>query len=274
MIVGQTTPLELLSVPVWRQGQGWITEYYTDGTREEIDAVAGQYAGAAGVNEVRVSQLAKPFWRVTVAFAGRTREEAQNPPNPDNQVETTWAFPRNELQRDIWTHPRVEEQLRAMSLTYRGRFRADVEAWLGGQSSIEYTDNAGAAQSVELSAEALIGVAVAFGAQDAEIREFFDALSEGVTTYKYSQRVLRLTRTGPTSGEWLQANTNVNRVWTRAKVIADLQPPDWIQAKLPEGFYWKTEPEEEMAGTKLQMTQEWEYFGVRYSEFAYGEPIS
>jgi hypothetical protein len=41
---------------------------------------------------------------------------------------------------------------------------------------------------------------------------------------------------------------------------------------MPAGFWFKNEPEEDQVGAKLQMTQEFEFFGSRYSTFAYGAP--
>lgn len=261
--------------PIWRQGYGWTSEYHFDGTREEVDVKAALYAGTAGVMEVRYSDLGGGFWRVTVLFAGQTAADAQSPANPNDLVEVTWAFPRNDLQRDLWTHPRVESQLALMTRVYRGRFRADVEAWLNGTTSIEVpTANGSGVEEVELSYESLLGVAAGFGANRDEIGAFLDALSEGQQTYIYSRRVLRVTRTGPTAGTWLQANTNTNRVYSKGRVIAELGPPAWVQAKMAAGYWFKHEPEEQQAGTKLEMVQEFEWFGDRFSTFAYGAAIT
>ena len=261
-------------IPVWRQGVGWTSEYALEGTRAQVDAAAASYAGASGVLEIRYQELGGGLWRASVAFAGKTKEDAQNPPSPDTLVEAQWSFPRNDLQRDIWTHPRVEAQLRNMATAYRARFRADVEKWISGEATIEVPTTAGSTTDLTLTAEGLRDVAVGFGANAEEIDAFFDALMEGQTSYIYSRRVLRLTRTGPTAGEWLASNTNTNRVYTRAGLIAATNPPDWVRLKMPEGYWFKHEPEEQSNGDRLETVQEFEYFGVRYSTFAYGEPVA
>ena len=261
-------------IPVWRQGVGWTSEYALEGTREQVDAASASYAGAAGVLEIRYQELGGGLWRASVAFAGKTREDAQNPPAPDSLVETSWAFPRNDLQRDIWTHPRIEAQLRNMGTAYRARFRADVEKWLQGDASIEVPTATGGTADLTLSAEGLRAVAVEFGADGEEIDAFFAALTEGQTSYIFSRRVLRLTRTGPTKGEWLASNTNTNRVFTRAGLISAINPPDWVALKMPSGYWFKHEPEEQSNGDRLETVQEFEYFGERYSVFAYGEPVA
>lgn len=262
-------------LPTWRQGYGWTSEYAYEGTRAEVDIKANQYAGAAGVMEVRYADMGGGLYRVTVAFAGQTAADAQSPANPNDLVEVTWAFPRNDLQRDLWTHPRVEAQLARMTRVYRGRFRADVEAWLNGTTSVEVpTADGSGVEEVELSHDALVDAAARFGANREEIGAFLDALSEGQQTYIYSRRVLRVTRTGPTAGTWLQANTNTNRVYTKGRVIAELSPPAWVQAKMAAGYWFKHEPEEQQAGTKLEMVQEFEWFDSRYSTFAYGAAIA
>lgn len=261
-------------IPVWRQGIGWTSEYAMEGIRAQVDAVATSYAGAEGVIEIRYQELGGGLWRATIAFAGKTREEAQDPPSPDSQVETTWAFPRNDLQREIWQHPRIEEQLRNMSSVYRARFRADVEKWMAGEVTVDSPDGSGGTTEMTLSAEALKAAAAQFGANPAEIQMFLDTLTEGQTTYIESRRVLRLTRIGPTRGEWYKANTFTNRCFTRARLVADLNPPDWVAHKMPAGFWFKHEPEESQGGQKIEMMQEFEYFGTRFSTYTYGAAIT
>ena len=262
-------------VPVWRQGVGWASEYALEGTRANVDAAASSYAGATGVVEIRYQEIGGDLWRATVVFAGRTKEEAQNPPAPDDLVQESWAFPRNDLQRDLWNHPRVEAQLVKMSTKYRARFKADVEAWLGGQDTISVPKVSGdGTDEITLSLEELVRVAVAFGAVSTEITAFLTVLSEGQQFYVESRRVLRWTRTGPTKGQWLRANSNTNRVMTKARVIREAAPPDWVQLKMPDGYWLKHVPEEEQTNERLQMTQEWEYFGLRFSSFAYGEALT
>ena len=269
--------LEQPPTPVWRQGFGWTSDYVLEGRRAEVDAAVAAYAGAAGVIEIRYQDLGADLWRATVSFAGQTREQAQNPPNPDTQVEVTWAFPRNDLQRDIWTHPRVEAQLRRMNAVYRARFRADVEAWIQGTTSVEApkpgATNASDTTDLQLTRQNLIDIARSFGAQEAEIGAFLDVLTEGQLFYIHSRRVLRWTRTGPTQGEWFKANSNTNRVFRRSTLISQITPPTWVQLKMPDGYWFKHEPEEQQTGTKLEMAQEFEYFGASYSTFTYGDPL-
>jgi hypothetical protein len=273
-IVGTAQLVEQTPIPVWRQGVGWTTEYSADGDRSQVDAVASQWVGVQGVIEIRYSQPAKPFWRVTVAFAGRSIQDATAPPDPDSQVEVTWAFPRNELQRDLWTHPTVEAQLQNMSMAYRGRFRADVESWLNGQSSVDVAGPDGTSTQLDLTFENLVSNATQFGAQAPAIEAFLRTLAAGQQFYLSSQRVLRVTRTGPTQGQWLVANSFTNRLHTRNRIIRDFAPPEWVRLKMPDGFWFKQEPEEEQAGTRLTMTQEFQFFGEIYSTFAYGDALT
>lgn len=262
-------------VPVWRQGIGWASEYALEGTRANVDAAASGYAGSTGVVEIRYQEIGGDLWRATVVFAGRTREEAQNPPSPDSLVQESWAFPRNDLQRDLWNHPKVEAQLVRMKATYRARFKADVEAWLAGTESVSVPKADGnGTEDLNLTLEGLTSVAVAFGAESAVMTAFLQSLSEGQQFYIESRRVLRWTRTGPTRGQWLQANSNTNRVMSRARVIREANPPEWVRLKMAEGYWFKHEPEEEQTNERLQMTQEWEWFGTRFSTFAYGDPLT
>ena len=265
--------VEQPGTPVWRQGQGWVSEYKIEGLYDDVDATAQGYAGQSGVVEIRYTQLGGDLWQATVVFAAKTKEDAQTPATPDSLVEVTWAFPRNDIQREVWVHPRLEAQLQKMNLTYRGRFRADVEAWLQGQLSLTMKGVDGTENDMELGYEQLVKVAVGFGAEESEIRLFLSDLADGAQTYNYSRRVLRNVRTGPTAGEWWKANANTNRLYSRGKLIAEINPPAWVAYKMPEGYWFKHEPDEEQVGTKLQMNQEYEYFGLRYSRFSYGEPI-
>lgn len=274
-LIGPTGIVTQPAVPVWRTGVGWASEYAFEGTRTEVDGEVVPYAGTAGVIEIRYTELGGGLWRGTVVFAGKTKEEAQDPPSPDSLVEVSWAFPRNDLQRDIWTHPRVEAQLARMSSGYRSRFRADVEAWMAGTTTIQASPRPGAeAEEIELSEASLTAVAVAWGAQATEIAAFFDVLTKGQQFYIFSRRVLRLSRTGPTEGEWWKANTNTNRVYARNRLVTELSPPEWVSFKMPQGYWFKHEPEEEQSGSRLTMTQEFEYFGADYSRFTYGNPIT
>jgi hypothetical protein len=273
-LVGPEGIITQSPVPVWRTGVGWASEYAFEGTREEVDAAVVPYAGTVGVIEIRYTELGGTLWRGTVVFAGKTREEAQEPPSPDSLVEVSWAFPRNDLQRDIWTHPRVEAQLARMPAGYRARFRADVEAWMAGTTTIQSpTGPNRQIEEVELSAEALTQIAVAFGASATEITAFFDVLTKGQSFYIFSRRVLRLQRVGPTTGQWWKANANTNRVYRRARLISELSPPDWVAFKMPDGYWFKHQPEEDQSGTRLTMVQEFEYFGADYSQFTYGAPL-
>jgi hypothetical protein len=273
-LIGPAGVITQSPVPVWRTGVGWASEYAFEGTRSEVDGAVVPYAGTAGVIEIRYTELGGGLWRGTVVFAGKTREEAQEPPSPDSLVEVSWAFPRNDLQRDIWTHPRVEAQLARMPAGYRARFRADVEAWMAGTTTIQSpTGPNREIEEVELSAEALTQIAVAFGAAAAEIAAFFDVLTKGQSFYIFSRRVLRLQRVGPTTGQWWRANQFANRVYRRARLISELSPPDWVAFKMPDGYWFKHEPEEEQTGTRLTMVQEFEYFGTDYSQFTYGAPL-
>lgn len=274
-LIGPSGVITQSPVPVWRTGVGWASEYAYEGTRAEVDAAVVPFAGTAGVIEIRYTEMGGGLWRGTVVFAGKTKEEAQEPSSPDSLVETSWAFPRNDLQRDIWTHPRVEVQLARMSPQYRARFRADVEAWQNGATTIQAPRGPGQeAEEIELTQEALVAVAVAFGAVASEINAFFDVLTKGQQFYIFSRRVLKLTRTGPTEGEWWKANSNTNRVYRRSRLITELAPPLWVAFKMPDGFWFKHEPEEEQSGTRITMTQEFEFFGTDYSQFTYGAPIT
>lgn len=273
-LIGPTGVITQAPVPVWRTGVGWASEYAFEGTRDEVDGAVVPYAGTAGVIEIRYTELGGLLWRGTVVFAGKTKEEAQEPTSPDSLVEASWAFPRNDLQRDIWTHPRVEAQLARMPARYRARFRADVEAWMAGTTTIQSpTGPNSEIEEVDLSAESLTQIAVAFGANAAEISAFFDVLTKGQSFYIFSRRVLRLQRVGPTEGEWWKANTLTNRVYRRSRLITELSPPAWVAFKMPDGYWFKHEPEEEQTGTRLTMVQEFEYFGTDYSRFTYGDPL-
>lgn len=266
--------VEQYPVTSWRQGVGWTSEYAFEGERARVEEVGTAYSRAPGVVEVRFTQIGGELWRATVVFAGKTREEAQAPGNPDTAVEVAWAFPRNDLQRDIWTLPIVESELRNMSILYRGRFRADVESWIAGQLTVSVKGKDGTDSDMALGFTELVAIAVAFGANKAVIEAFLTTIAEGVSTYNYSRRVLRITRTGPTYGEWYKSNSNTNRCYTRSKLVSELNPPAWVSYKMPDGYWFKHEPEEEQVGLKLQMVQEYEYFGTRYSTFAYGDPIA
>ena len=276
---GMTAPVVLQPIETWDQRSGYETDYVAYGTRDNLLSTKSQLP-LLGAKRYRIEPHQGAVWKLSATFGVSEANvpNAANPTNPDAEITVQYGFPRNDLQRDIWNHPRVEAQLKLMDATYKARFRSDVESWLRGETQIGYTDTNGKEQVVTLSRDALIAVAVQFKAQKDEIAALIDALSEGVETYIYSRQVLRVAYNGPTASSLRLARENTNRVYTRAKVLSELGAlqtvPAFVSTKLTDGYWFKHSAEEQQEGAKLNVTQEWEFFGQLYSHFAYGEPIT
>lgn len=275
VIKGQGDPVVLQPVESWDQRAGYETEYVAYGTKDALTSTKSQLP-LLGAKRYRIEPFQGATWKLSATFGVSEGNvpNAATPANPDAEIVVQYAFPRNDIQRDAWNHPRVEKQLRLMDPTYRARFRSDVESWMRGETEISYTDANGKDTVVKLSRPGLIAVASAYKADATEIGLFLDALSEGVESYIFSKQVLRVTFNGPTASSLKQARQNTNRVYARAKVIAELSPPQWVADKITDGFWLKHVAEEQQEGAKLSITQEWEFFGEIFATFFYGEALA
>lgn len=270
-LTGQTTPVSKGASPRWDAVSGWSSEEIYEGTRDALQTLADDLLAAGGLQSLRFDPIGGPLWRLVVQYPARDGSTATAPTSPNDLITSTWSFPRNDLQRSLWEHPDIEAQLLRVSLTNRAKWRADVEAWARGESSA--TDPS-TGSTYDLNGDALISVGAALGMDADVLTAFLGDLASGVESYVISRQVLRLVKAGPTASDLALANLNPNRVYTRAALIAEVNPPAWVQAKLQDGFWFKHVSEEEQQGNRLQITQEWEHAGARYSVFAYGTPIT
>jgi hypothetical protein len=269
-LTGQLTPVSKGASPRWDSQLGWSSEETYEGTRDALQTLADDLIAAGGLQSLRFDQIGGPLWRLVVQYPARDAASAQEPVTPNDLISTSYSFPRNDLQRSLWEHPAIEAEIAKIDLAYRAKWRADVEAWARGETS---ATDAISGQPYELSGDALISVGTGLGMNPAVTTPFLSDLASGVDAYVLSQQVLRVVRSGPTASDLRLANENVNRVYTRDRMLAEINPPDWVTAKSAPGYWFKRSPEENQEGNRLVITLEYEHIGTRYSTFAYGPPI-
>lgn len=159
-----------------------------------------------------------------------------------------WEADTNYLQKDIWTLPRIQTELKKigpeLDPTARGFFRNDLENLARGNPTTVGTDGVETTINLEIllgsavtgGPNGISGIPAAYGADATVFLELFDALTRGVTTNEVDAHVLRR-RIVTNKRSTIKASLdNCNKIHTATTIISQL--PEDVKMEVPSTGYW------------------------------------
>ncbi len=218
---------------------------------------------AAGYTEIdAVGVENTPFHIVTAEISATT--------GPTDVLATVWSIAFNEINRSIWLHPTVMDEMAGATNDQKFLFRADVEAYYAGNRTYQDTD--GSDHEITLAQQRIL--AVAWGADGAVIDALFNSLGNGTDSYLVSLPVLR-GRMILTEGTSLEpVFENVGAMFTNATLLStETTLPDniadAISAEFTGGYWLRKAPtaEQQDDGRWVYGTEYW------YAETATPDPL-
>jgi hypothetical protein len=242
----------------WSRTGGYVTSRVFTGTHEAIDSMIPQLVVAAGADSFAIDREESTS-TLTAVFANEGPEATEVPFD-------IWELPGNDLQKEIWEHPKVLGYSSAMVTVLRN----EVELVQSGSST--YAESVAAIQ-VQMTAESLSA-----GTQ-AEILSLFDHILKGGDSFVTDQYVLRKTQLITSRYTAIIARSGVNKIWTTAQITGSETIPQFISNELGQltaptartGYQWgwlkKAPTVLQVAGNKFQLTQEW--WLEQWSTFVY-----
>lgn len=184
-----------------------------------------------------------------------------------------WEEDTNFIQKDIWTLPEIQTELRKIGPsgdpTVRGFFRNDLENLARGNPTTVGTDG----EETTITLAILLDVASLYGANPEIFFDLFEAMTRGVQAYEMSYSVLRNTIVTSKQSTITSSKESVNKIYTAAAVAALL--PATIKFE-PEdtGYYIKKKPlVRAIEKGKWEIIQEWWHVDD-YEELIYGAPVA
>jgi hypothetical protein len=246
---------------------------------------------AAGYSPVRMSHQGGDLWKVTAEEVVTDSSGTPVASSPDSYIQTRWSVPGNMLEKDLWQKPALKTAFDAVRTYYLGlvggtldkaiqgqlNVKRIVEALVEGQTSVTLITIDGA-ESVEspiglgFLRTFCTGAGMATGQADT-MAALVESLARGTTAYPVSQWVLKRVMTGPLTSSLRGVRTNVNRMYTTAKLVADESVPSNLLDGIPTGYWLKQTPSVDVENDRLVVSNEW-WWAEDYDRFALGDPIT
>lgn len=230
----------------WTPGKGKVFIRHWKGTPVEIAAI-----------EIQARALGFPY--STHWDGGYLVIDVDYPEDAEGDTSTPlsdeWEADTNYLQKDIWTLPRVQTELKkigpVIDPTVRGFFRNDLENLArGNPSTVDVEGNSttitleillGSSVTGQLGATPILGIPEAYGADTRVFFALFEALTRGVTSWEIDTHVLRRRIVTNKRSLIKASQENVGKIHT-ATTILSLLPTD-VKMEVPEtGFWLKRKP--------------------------------
>jgi hypothetical protein len=206
---------------------GWRTVRRWRGTREACELFVPQLLNS--VNSFRINvEDGSPM-----ATIEGWVDNAQDGSSVDSeaQITTAWEVFGNDLEKDIFDHPRFA----ALAVGDREVLKSFRDG------SLDYNEAA-----FQLS-----------GAPDAA--DYLDALDSKQESYTVAQIVLRRTKSVASLAAVYCINSNANKTYTRAQLIAAEGVPSAVITEMPSTGKWlaRTGQKAQQSNGRYQITQEW-----------------
>lgn len=221
------TATELDQTVRWNPRSGKTFIRHWKGTPGEIAAIEIQ---ARAIGFPYVTHWDGGYLVISVDYPEDAEGDTSTP------LSDEWEADTNYLQKDIWTLPRVQTELKKIGPgtdpTVRGFFRNDLENLArGNPTTVGVTG-----EETTLTLAIVLGVAEAYSANTEVFFDLFEALTRGVTTWEIDTHVLRrriVTNKRSTVRATLE---NTNKIHSAATILS-LLPAD-VKMEVPETGYW------------------------------------
>jgi hypothetical protein len=223
----------------------------------------------AGIRYQVEPSLDGGYWVLTGTSGA---EETQDPMLP---LSDEWSLVGNDLEKSIWDHPRIKEELDKAVTDENGTIvakvayvRAAVDAFARGEATIVDSDG----DEYPLTYEYIINSLVAElgGTPNVATWEaFIKSRCSGVESYSVSQWVLRHTIIIAANSTIKPSLINVGKVFTTQMVQLIENIPATLKFDLPQGWWLKRTPTvEQTSADKFTITQEF-WHGDAFDPFVY-----
>ncbi len=235
--------------------QGWQTVRTWRGKREAVEALVAQVAfGAIGVElhgDAPYAELA-----VTYGFLF-----GQDPANDPTQIQSLWSLAANVVQKPLMEHPSLVEVFNSSPPKYQLVTGAPgaPSAVSQGAALVQFNAQIQRLQETPQAPETVVwDVYDLSGAVAGVFRFYYTALLNNVTTFVWSQFVLRHVNVVAPGSSVKPSYKNVLKFYTAEQLKAAERIPATIQFELPVGPWLKQTPTlEQLPSGKFQITQEW-----------------
>lgn len=155
----------------------------------------------------------------------------------DTILNDLWELDGNDLEKDYWSAPKVQQWLGNLDLIQKAAVRALVERWVREGGNPEDFRNE--------VAEALGGDGLPIdGVASDAIRDLIVSdLAAGTQSYAIAAYVLRRTVTVPAGTTLAPSFGNANKIFTSAQLVSvETTIPLNLRASLPDGYWQKKTP--------------------------------
>lgn len=257
-MAGYFGTIELPAVETWdpRTGGGYTRRFKGPEVLLRSLAMTHKSAGArieftppeeGGISELRATYGAS---------------DTQSPTEPLADV---WSIVGNDLEKDLWTHPKmVSECAKATddvggdsAATKLSIVRGEIEALVKGEREVTHDDG----NTYALTAEHILLLHVAnlgAGVNLTTWQDFIKTLAAGETSFVKTQTVLQHSLVIAANSSIRPALTNVDCVYTTAQLRIAENIPDTIRFDLPDGEWLKKAAKvEQESADKWRIVQEW-----------------
>lgn len=194
----------------WTKTGGWISTFQWRGALASVEGLVPELQ--KGFTQITIESDGAAYWRIVA-----TTPTAQDGTKADVPLSDTWSKQGNDLEKDLFYLPDVAEVLSAMSNAGRALFRKDLD-----EAKAAYT-----------SADA-----VPF-ASNAPLKEMYENLLLGASSFPVAQDVLRRTVTVGTNSTFTFDITNRGKIFTWAQLLtAEPSIPAFIQSQVVHTGGW------------------------------------
>lgn len=248
----------------FRFGVGFTLDQRWLGTESECQAKLDALVAAGGVVNAQIDPAEGGYFNLTVSYsaASATDGTAGSAPSTADNVVTTWSRLRSRAERSLWTVPAWTTIMNLLPDEYaRVGVRTAIEDYISGNAT------------EDTLRQVLDTWAVTWGSDGAEtVRQLLDHFGKGTESYPIETFVFRRVQTGP-PGLLTTLDSTINKVWTRATLIADPTMPTAFRSAVPEGYFLQAAADiQQQDNNRWSITVDWDY-GVQFSNWIYGTAI-
>ncbi len=248
----------------FRFGVGFTLDQRWVGTEEECQAKLDALVAAGGVVNAQLEPAEGGYFNLTVSYSAASASDgaAGSAPSTADNVVTTWSRLRSRAERSLWTVPAWTSLMALLPDEYaRVGVRVAIEDYIAGNATV---DTLSRVLNVYTTDWGLTGVET--------VRQMLDHFSKGTESYPIETFVFRRVQTGP-PGLLTTLDSTINKVWTRATLIADPTMPTAFRSAVPEGYFLQAAAEiQQQDNNRWSITVDWDY-GVQFSDWIYGTAI-
>ena len=262
----------------YRAGVGFALERRWRGTESECASALNALVAYGGVSDARISHDTGGYYILHVSYAAASASDTTAPigsaptaPTAESVV-TRWTRESTRTEKELWTHPNVVTLLKGISPSTEDDLVTTVQLSHEMGEALVRRDLERLFRN-DITEEQLQERLTQFNlSSNPTVKKLLARFARGVEAYQEDAFTIRMTQTGPIE-HLTNLDTTINRIWSRATLIAQPTMPEQFKSRVPSGYFLQTAPRiDQQDDFRWQIVTDWIH-GTEIDTWIYNDII-